>query len=285
MYSQYPYPSEYSHFSLPPTTGYHTSPPITSYHGTVVPPYQTSDRSSQSFRIDDILLHGKGVGTVGHGPPPAPPPQLHSGMYPVGMPSSPTLPLYRGTHHPSFPVPSLSHISSSTFPHGCSTQEKECDTSNNALLNSLPVYFRLKPNLRTANGRKCRKPRTVFSELQLVVLEREFTEHKYLSTPQRTKLADRLGLNQTQVKTWFQNRRMKWKKESDGSAEYWRKDHEGGSCRLQSSSSSGENSVSRIVDTDNTSSNTSNNNTSAISHVLNPEGFRCDDPSRAITRL
>ena len=47
-----------------------------------------------------------------------------------------------------------------------------------------------------------------------MVLEREFAEHKYLSTPQRTKLADRLGLNQTQVKTWFQNRRMKWKKET-----------------------------------------------------------------------
>ena len=47
-----------------------------------------------------------------------------------------------------------------------------------------------------------------------MVLNREFTEHKYLSTPQRTKLAERLGLNQTQVKTWFQNRRMKWKKET-----------------------------------------------------------------------
>ena len=49
-----------------------------------------------------------------------------------------------------------------------------------------------------------------------MVLNREFNEHKYLSTPQRTKLAERLGLNQTQVKTWFQNRRMKWKKETDG---------------------------------------------------------------------
>ena len=66
-------------------------------------------------------------------------------------------------------------------------------------INSLPVYFRLKQNHRTSTGRKCRKPRTVFSELQLMVLEREFNEHKYLSTPQRTKLADRLGLNQTQV--------------------------------------------------------------------------------------
>ena len=66
-----------------------------------------------------------------------------------------------------------------------------------------PAYFRLKPNMRTSSGRKCRKPRTVFSELQLMVLEREFTERKYLSTPQRTKLAERLGLNQTQVRMIF----------------------------------------------------------------------------------
>lgn len=67
-------------------------------------------------------------------------------------------------------------------------------------MNSFPAYFRLKSNPRMIGGRKCRKPRTVFSELQLMVLEREFAERKYLSTPQRTKLAERLGLNQTQVR-------------------------------------------------------------------------------------
>ncbi|XP_066935587.1 brain-specific homeobox protein homolog [Clytia hemisphaerica] len=91
--------------------------------------------------------------------------------------------------------------------------DKEYQGINN--MNSFPAYFRLKPTMRTSSGRKCRKPRTVFSELQLMVLEREFTERKYLSTPQRTKLAERLGLNQTQVKTWYQNRRMKWKKETN----------------------------------------------------------------------
>ena len=77
------------------------------------------------------------------------------------------------------------------------------------------MYFRVKPTLRTPSGRRCRKSRTVFTDLQLRVLEKTFAEQKYLDTSNRAKLAQTLGLNETQVKTWFQNRRMKWKKESN----------------------------------------------------------------------
>ena len=44
-------------------------------------------------------------------------------------------------------------------------------------------------------------------------LEKKFETQKYLSTPDRIDIADRLGLSQLQVKTWYQNRRMKWKKQ------------------------------------------------------------------------
>lgn len=37
---------------------------------------------------------------------------------------------------------------------------------------------------------------------------------KYLSVSDRSKIAKRLGLSDTQVKTWFQNRRTKWKRQS-----------------------------------------------------------------------
>ncbi|XP_032230745.1 brain-specific homeobox protein homolog isoform X2 [Nematostella vectensis] len=82
------------------------------------------------------------------------------------------------------------------------------------IISQLPVYFRVKPTLRTPCGRRCRKSRTVFTDLQLRVLEKTFSEQKYLDTSSRSKLAQTLGLNETQVKTWFQNRRMKWKKET-----------------------------------------------------------------------
>jgi hypothetical protein len=54
----------------------------------------------------------------------------------------------------------------------------------------------------------------VFTEGQLLRLEREFDTKKYLSTSDRVGLAAELGLTQLQVKTWYQNRRMKWKKQN-----------------------------------------------------------------------
>ena len=55
--------------------------------------------------------------------------------------------------------------------------------------------------------RSSRKARTAFSDSQLQLLETTFEQHKYLSVEERTGLARKLGLSDTQVKTWFQNRR------------------------------------------------------------------------------
>jgi len=53
--------------------------------------------------------------------------------------------------------------------------------------------------------------RAVFSDIQRKGLERRFQVQKYISKPDRKKLADQLGLKDSQVKIWFQNRRMKWR--------------------------------------------------------------------------
>lgn len=53
--------------------------------------------------------------------------------------------------------------------------------------------------------------RAVFSDSQRVGLEKRFQLQKYISKPDRKKLAEKLGLRDSQVKIWFQNRRMKWR--------------------------------------------------------------------------
>ncbi|XP_016407492.1 homeobox protein DBX1-B-like [Sinocyclocheilus rhinocerous] len=53
--------------------------------------------------------------------------------------------------------------------------------------------------------------RAVFSDVQRKALEKMFQKQKYISKPDRKKMATKLGLKDSQVKIWFQNRRMKWR--------------------------------------------------------------------------
>ncbi len=57
-----------------------------------------------------------------------------------------------------------------------------------------------------------RKPRTIYSSHQLRELNRRFATAQYLALPDRAELATKLGLSQTQIKIWFQNKRSKFKK-------------------------------------------------------------------------
>ncbi|XP_076241216.1 uncharacterized protein LOC143183543 [Calliopsis andreniformis] len=58
-----------------------------------------------------------------------------------------------------------------------------------------------------------RKPRQAYSAKQLERLEAEFKIDKYLSVSKRMELSKSLNLTEVQIKTWFQNRRTKWKKQ------------------------------------------------------------------------
>ncbi|CAJ0604265.1 unnamed protein product [Cylicocyclus nassatus] len=58
-----------------------------------------------------------------------------------------------------------------------------------------------------------RKPRQAYTARQLEKLESEFQNDKYLSVQKRVQLSRSLNLTETQIKTWFQNRRTKWKKQ------------------------------------------------------------------------
>ncbi|KAM6924322.1 homeobox protein Nkx-2.5 [Xenentodon cancila] len=94
---------------------------------------------------------------------------------------------------------------------GKSDEEKRRKVDFSAMAESVED---IKPDdLERPKPRRRRKPRVLFSQVQVYELERRFKQQRYLSAPERDHLAGALKLTSTQVKIWFQNRRYKCKRQ------------------------------------------------------------------------
>ncbi|XP_034023915.1 homeobox protein BarH-like 2 [Thalassophryne amazonica] len=138
------------------------------------------------------------------------PKPLHSCSGSSSLRAYPLLSVITQQSHPHLPqpsspgvVPSRLSLLSPQHPRGSEPSPNQTPLS----ISSESETERSTPRLK-----KPRRSRTIFTELQLMGLEKKFQKQKYLSTPDRLDLAQSLGLTQLQVKTWYQNRRMKWKK-------------------------------------------------------------------------
>jgi len=103
--------------------------------------------------------------------------------------------------------PESSSESSAASPHSSSSAMMSAIPSNGT-----PMTSTMSIGLSSSSPR-AKRVRTIFSAEQLERLEAEFARQQYMVGPERLVLAASLRLSESQVKVWFQNRRIKWRKQ------------------------------------------------------------------------
>ncbi|XP_062927206.1 T-cell leukemia homeobox protein 1 isoform X2 [Mobula hypostoma] len=142
-----------------------------------------------------------------------------NGLNPAGVIRVPAhRPVTAGVHQPmstgSAPGPAANNsLGNMTFPWMESNRRYTKDRFTVAL-SPFTVTRRIGHPYQNRTPPKKKKPRTSFTRLQICELEKRFHRQKYLASAERAALAKALKMTDAQVKTWFQNRRTKWRRQT-----------------------------------------------------------------------
>ncbi|XP_015237319.1 PREDICTED: T-cell leukemia homeobox protein 2 isoform X3 [Cyprinodon variegatus] len=166
--------------------------------------YNVNMNMNVSMNMNVNVNSGNSGGVIrvpAHRPmPPPPPPSAAAAPHPP-----PGIPAVAGM--------GMGNPANFTFPWMESSRRFAKDRLT-AALSPFSVTRRIGHPYQNRTPPKRKKPRTSFSRVQICELEKRFHRQKYLASAERATLAKALKMTDAQVKTWFQNRRTKWRRQT-----------------------------------------------------------------------